>query len=88
NEAQASADQLLQEEKALKKQKEAAEKNVNTQISLRTQLRNVREELALLEANGQRGTEAFKKLQQEAGRLTDAIGDATTQARIFSHDNR
>lgn len=87
NEAQASADQLLQEEKALKKQKEAAEKNVNTQISLRTQLRNVREELALLEANGQRGTEAFKKLQQEAGRLTDAIGDATTQARIFSHDN-
>ena len=88
NEAQASADQLLQEEKALKKQKETAEKNVSTQISLRTQLRNVREELALLEANGQRGTEAFKKLQQEAGRLTDAIGDATTQARIFSHDNR
>lgn len=72
----------------MKKQKEAAEKNVSTQISLRTQLRNVREELALLEANGQRGTEAFKKLQQEAGRLTDAIGDATTQARIFSHDNR
>ena len=88
NEAQASADQLLQEEKALKKQKETAEKNVSTQNSLRTQLRNVREELALLEANGQRGTEAFKKLQQEAGRLTDAIGDATTQARIFSHDNR
>lgn len=88
NEAQASADQLLQEEKALKKQKETAEKNVSTQISLRTQLRSVREELALLEANGQRGTEAFKKLQQEAGRLTDAIGDATTQARIFSHDNR
>lgn len=88
NEAQASADQLLQEEKALKKQKETAEKNVSTQISLRTQLRNVREELALLEANGQRGTEAFKKLQQEAGRLTAAIGDATTQARIFSHDNR
>ena len=88
NKAQASADQLLQEEKALKKQKEAAEKNVSTQISLRTQLRNVREELALLEANGQRGTEAFKKLQQEAGRLTNAIGDATTQARIFSHDNR
>jgi chromosome segregation ATPase len=88
NEAQASADQLLQEEKALKKQKETAEKNVSTQISLRTQLRNVREELALLEANGQRGTEAFKKLQQEAGRLTEAIGDATTQARIFSHDNR
>lgn len=86
-EAQASADQLLKEEQALKKQKEEAEKNANAHVSLRTQLRNVREELALMEANGQRGTEAFKKLQQEAGRLTDAIGDATTQAKIFSHDN-
>lgn len=87
-EANASADQLLAEEQVLKKQKEAAEKNASVHTSLRTQLRNVREELALMEANGQRGTEAFTKLQQEAGRLTDAIGDATTQARIFSHDNR
>lgn len=75
NEAQASADQLLQEEKALKKQKEAAEKNVSTQISLRTQLRNVREELALLEANGQRGTEAFKKCSRKPDGITEAIGD-------------
>lgn len=88
SEAEKQADALMKKEQELNKQREAAEKNVNTQNSLRTQLRNVREELALLEANGQRGTEAFKKLQQEAGRLTDAIGDATQQARIFSHDNR
>lgn len=88
SEAEKQADALMKKEQELNKQREAAEKNVNTQNSLRTQLRNVREELALLEANGQRGTEAFKKLQQEAGRLTDAIGDATAQARIFSHDNR
>lgn len=86
-EAQASADQLLQEENALKKRKEEIEKNASAQASLRTQLRNAREELALMEINGQRGTEAFKQLQLEVGRLTDAIGDATTQARIFSHDN-
>lgn len=88
NEASATADQLRQEEETLNKQKEAAEKNAKVHMSLRTQLRNVREELALMEANGQRGTETFRKLQEEAGRLTDAIGDATTQARIFSHDNR
>lgn len=88
NEAAKQADALLQEEQALNKQREAAEKNARAHNSLRSQLREVREQLALMEANGQRGTEAFKKLQQEAGRLTDAIGDATTQARIFSHDNR
>lgn len=88
NEATKQADALLQEEQALNKQREAAEKNAQVHNSLRSQLREVREQLALMEANGQRGTEAFKKLQQEAGRLTDAIGDATTQARIFSHDNR
>lgn len=88
NEAAKQADALLQEEQALNKQREAAEKNAQAHNSLRSQLREVREQLALMEANGQRGTEAFKKLQQEAGRLTDAIGDATTQARIFSHDNR
>lgn len=88
NEATKQADALLQGEQALNKQREAAEKNAQAHNSLRSQLREVREQLALMEANGQRGTEAFKKLQQEAGRLTDAIGDATTQARIFSHDNR
>lgn len=87
-EAGKTADALLAEEQALNKQKEAAEKNTQTHASLRSQLREVREQLALMEANGQRGTEAFKRLQQEAGRLTDAIGDAQTQARIFSHDNR
>ena len=81
------ADALLREEQQLKKAQQAAEQNANAQISLRTQLRNVREQLAQMEQAGLRGTETFKKLQQECGRLADAIGDAQTQARIFSHDN-
>ena len=88
NEAAKQADALLQEEQALNKQREAAEKNAQAHNSLRSQLRAVSEQLALMETNGQRGTEAFKELQQEAGRLTDAIGDATAQARIFANDNR
>lgn len=87
-EAGKQADALLAEVQAMNRQKEAAEKNGQAQQSLRSQLLQVREQLALMEANGERGTEAFKRLQQEAGRLTNAIADATTQARIFSHDNR
>ena len=87
-EAEAAADALLAEEQALNKQKEAVEKNANAHTSLRTQLRNVREQLAEMEEAGQRGTQKFIELQQEAGRLTNAIGDANAQAKIFSHDNQ
>lgn len=81
------ADALLREEQQLKKAQQAAEQNANAHTSLRMQLRNVREQLAQMEEAGLRGTDTFKKLQQEARRLANAIGDAQTQARIFSHDN-
>lgn len=81
------ADALLREEQAVKKQQQAVEQNTNAHLSLRTQLRNVREQLAQMEQAGLRGSETFRELQKEAGRLADAIGDAQTQAKIFSHDN-
>ena len=87
-EAEAAADALLAEAQALNTQKEAVEKNANAHTSLRTQLRNVREQLEEMEEAGQRGTQKFIELQQEAGRLTNAIGDANAQAKIFSHDNQ
>lgn len=87
DEAGKQADALLREEQQLKKAQQAAEQNATAQTSLRTQLRNVREQLGQMEEAGLRGTETFRKLQQEAGRLANAIGDAQTQARIFSHDN-
>lgn len=87
DEAGKQADALLREEQQLRKAEEAARNNANAQTSLRTQLRNGREQLVQMEEAGLRGTETFRKLQQEAGRLANAIGDAQTQARIFSHDN-
>lgn len=87
DEAAKQADALLIEEQQLKKTQQAAEQNATAQSSLRMQLRNVREQLAQMEQAGLRGTDTFKQLQREAGRLADAIGDAQTQARIFSHDN-
>lgn len=87
DEAAKQADALLVEEQQMKKAQQAAEQNATAQRSLRVQLRNVREQLAQMEEAGLRGTGTFKKLQQEAGRLANAIGDAQAQARIFSHDN-
>ena len=87
DEAGKQADALLREEQQLRKAQEAAKNNATAQQSLRTQLRNVREQLGQMEEAGLRGTETFRQLQKEAGRLANAIGDAQTQARIFSHDN-
>ena len=87
DEAGKQADALLREEQQLRKAQEAAQNNATAQQSLRTQLRNVREQLGQMEEAGLRGTETFRQLQKEAGRLANAIGDAQTQARIFSHDN-
>lgn len=87
DEAGKQADALLREEQQLRKSQEAAQNNANAQQSLRAQLRNVREQLGQMEEAGLRGTETFRQLQKEAGRLTNAIGDAKAQARIFSHDN-
>ena len=50
-------------------------------------MRKVVEELARMEEAGLRGTEAYVKLQKEAGRLTNAMGDAQRQAQILAHDN-
>lgn len=87
DEAAKQADALLREEQQLRKTQEAAQNNTTAQQSLRTQLRNVREQLGQMEEAGLRGTETFRALQREAGRLANAIGDAQTQARIFSHGN-
>lgn len=87
NEAAAQADALLREEQSLRQQQQAAEKAAGTQQSLRMQLRRVNEQLGQMEEAGLRGTDTFRQLQREAGRLANAIGDAQTQARIFSHDN-
>ena len=84
-EEQAAA--LQKTEAALAKTKQQTENAATAQNSLRTQMRKVVEELARMEEAGQRGTEAYRKLQQEAGRLTNAMGDAQMQAKILAHDN-
>lgn len=56
--------------------------------TLRTKIRELREEMIAMEMAGQRGTAEYKALQEEVGRLTDAYSDATAQANILAHDQR
>lgn len=78
---------LQKVEAKMQKYGDQVTRNEGAQKSLRTQLRAVIEELARMEEAGQRGTEAYVKLQQEAGRLQNAMGDAQKQAQILAHDN-
>ena len=88
SEANKQFDSLVKLEQQMKKEAVAAEKAANSQVSIRTRLRQLREELVMMEAAGQRGTAQYKVLQDEAGKLTDAWSDATAQANILAHDQR
>jgi hypothetical protein len=87
---------LVKHNQRLEEEKNKVDNATNAQTTLRTQLRKVTEQLAMLEEHGRaagqslsqiRGSTEFQRLQQEAGRLTNAMGDARTQARILAHDN-
>lgn len=87
-EAAKTADALAETERSLKKESEAAAKSEAHHISLRQRIRELKEELVQMEAAGQRNTAHYRELQEEVGKLTDAWGDATTQASILAHDQR
>ena len=88
SEAEKQADALMKEEQELNKQREAAERSARAQQSLEVQLRRCREALVAMEAEGKRGTEEFREMQEEAARLAKAWKDATDQSNILAHDQR
>ena len=87
-EIEETADKLHKEEASLLKAGEEAKASAEKHVSLRQRLREVKTALVEMEASGQRGTEAYKALQAEAARLTDAWSDASAQATILAHDQR
>jgi len=68
---------------ALKNGPPAAEPKME---SLKSRLRGLTEELAVLKANGEDNTEQFQKIAAEAGRLQDAIGDARQEVKNLASD--
>lgn len=75
-------------ERAIRNVGGAVEQTGEKHVSLRAQLREVREELVAMEQAGKRGTQAYSDLQNKAALLTDALSDANAQARILAHDQR
>lgn len=80
--------ELEGEKAALLELESQVKQNDAAHVSFRTQLRNAREELIRMEQAGLRGTEAYRKLQEETGRLKDSMDDAQQQANILANDQR
>lgn len=83
-----SADAFAEEERAFKKRYEEVQKNAAAQKTFRTQLREVREELAAMELAGETNSEAYAKLQERFGQLSEAMDAVTTQANILKKGER
>ena len=56
--------------------------------SLRTQLRQMREELTRMAIAGQQGTQEFRDMEEAAGALQDEIGDVQSRIRALSSDTK
>lgn len=86
-------DVLDQEHARMEKMRTDAEQAAKAKASLRSQLRQVINELSQLKAAQSAGTaddamlQRLKELETEAGRITDALGDARQAARVFADDN-
>ena len=57
-------------------------------VTLRTQLRQMKEELVGMETAGKRGTAEYAALQKRFADLTNAMGDAQKQANVLANDER
>lgn len=65
----------------------SVEKAANAHTSLRSKIREVKEEMANLVANGiDENSEAYKKLVNELGRLQDIQGDIQAQGSVLAND--
>lgn len=84
-----AAKKALLEEKAILTQLETQVKATSaSHVTLRTQLRQMKEELVGMEAAGKRGTAEYGALQKRFADLTNAMGDAQKQANVLANDER
>lgn len=88
-EAEKTADSLAKVEQRMRAEAEQAQKAASQHVSLRGQIRALREEMATLVANGiDQQSEAYKRLVSELGRLTDIQGDIQAQGKVLANDEQ
>jgi len=74
--------------KALADYDAAAESAGQSTVSLRTQIRQGREELVKLEQQGKANTKEYFELEKNVARLTDAFGDQQQRIKILASDTK
>lgn len=84
NQSNALEDEAQKIEKAAQEAENAAQSNV----SFRTRLREVREELMQLELAGDTSSERYKQLQAQMGELSEAMDAVTTQQNMLKRGER
>lgn len=86
SEIELQADALSEYERKQEENRKKTEENANAHVSFRTQLRNVREEMLMLEQAGKTNTDEYRALEQEAGRLAGALSNVNRQTQILGHN--
>ena len=84
--AEEATKELNAEKDALKMMIAQVKANETAQVSLRTRIRELTEDLVNLEAAGKRETDLYREKQTELAKLTDAYQDARDQARRMASD--
>ena len=86
-EAQSASSALENLTEKREKEEQATQETTRANVSLRTQIRNLKEEMANLVANGiDEQSDAYKRLVNELGRLQDIQGDIGAQGKILAND--
>lgn len=87
NELREQSDALEEEAGKMEEVTKQAEKTAQSHVSLRTRIRELKEEMATLIADGvDEQSEAYKELEEELGRLMDIQGDIQAQGSVLAND--
>lgn len=87
NELREQSNALEEEASRMEQARAAAENTAQTHVSLRQQIRALKEEMADAVANGiDEQSEAYKRMVNELGRLQDIQGDIQSQGSVLAND--
>ena len=87
NELREQSNALEDEASRMEQARAAAENTAQAHVSLRQQIRALKEEMADAVANGiDEQSEAYKRMENELGRLQDIQGDIQSQGSVLAND--
>lgn len=83
------SDALEQNAQKQEENRQKITENANTQVSMRTRIKELREEMMRLVDQGiNEQSEAYQRLKNELGRLVDIQGDVAQQGKVLANDEQ